>query len=779
MQIQQILLFRIRKAMQGIHVPDAFSRSPVILMTLAVAVILALFSLVTPQASAAQTQPLIGNHPTVNAAKLSAPADRERPLNLHISFAPQNPAGLAKMLADLQNPASPRYHRWLSPAQFDAQFGRTADEVAAARGWLSRLGWRAIESSPRGLTIVGTVAKAESAFAVAMVASTDGELYANAGDPQIPTQFANIIGSIEGLDNIHHSLALAIHPHSSRAMRAVLKQRGAPFHPGVQSHTGETVTLMPASVVDYSGGAGVAFGPSDLWTFYDENSLLNAGTDGGAGDCIALIEDTDYLSSAVTLFDTNFALPAANVTRVQADGSSPGRTGDEIEALLDIEWAHAVAPGAPIDVYVGNSATATIDPLVDALKKAVTDNQCGAISVSYGFCGTPNSFFTGTLDPILAQAAAQGQSVFISSGDDGAAGIVLNSAGTACVVGNSRSVSELSADPNVIAVGGTKFTPSYDGSHADVGSTAESVWNDSTGASGGGASAIFAKPSWQTSRTPADAKRDVPDVALGSSPISPGFYWGDDNSGSAALNCCIGGTSIAAPMWAGLAKVVAQGMGSRLGNMNPRIYSLGALHDEAVSGLRDVTAGNNSFNGVTGFTAVTGYDQATGWGSVDMAAFASGYPVATPSPTPMPSPTPTPIPTPATTPTPGPTATPAPTPTPVPTPIAEPAIFTPKTILFGRRKVGTTSAPKMVVIANPLRNKSPLIISSLGLLGSNYLVDSGTTTCTGGASLSPGKHCRVGLRFAPTVTGHLSATLTVADTSMNSPHLVALHGTGR
>ena len=108
----------------------------------------------------------------------------------------------------------------------------------------------------------------------------------------------------------------------------------------------------------------------------------------------------------------------------------------------------------------------------------------------------------------------------------------------------------------------------------------------------------------------------------------------------------------------------------------------------------------------------------------------------------------------------------------------EPASFTPKTLLFGRHRVGSTSAPKMVVIANPLRNKSPLIIGTLGLAHGNYVIDPGTTSCIDGASLLPGHHCRVGLRFAPGVTGHLSATLTVSDTSTNSPHLVALHGTG-
>lgn len=84
----------------------------------------------------------------------------------------------------------------------------------------------------------------------------------------------------------------------------------------------------------------------------------------------------------------------------------------------------------------------------------------------------------------------------------------------------------------------------------------------------------------------------------------------------------------------------------------------------------------------------------------------------------------------------------------------------------------------MVVIANPLRNKSSLIIGSLSLIGGNFVIDLGTTTCTGGAGLPPGKHCRVGLRFAPGLAGHLSATLSVSDTSSNSPHLVALHGMG-
>ncbi len=719
-----------------------------------------------------------------------AEADPARPLNIHISFVPRNRAALVKLLDDLQNPASPRYHGWLSPAQYDVKFGRTPGEVAAVRQWLTAQGFRVVDSSPRGLTSTAAVAQAESAFATHLIASSDGSLYANASDPRIPARFANIIGSIEGLDNTRHSLAWALRPPS--AARDATATPHLPPGPAVVRRPLQRLAQNPprpalipaAAVADYSGGLGIAFGPADLWTFYDQSSLLDAGTD-GTGGCIAIVEDTDYYSLSVTLFSTNFGLPAAAVTRVLADGTNPGRNGDEIEALLDIEWAHAAAPGAAIRVYIGNSAKAKIDPLVDALQQAVTDNACGAISISYGYCGGSSSFYTSTLDQIFAQAAAQGQSVFISSGDQGAADIVLNAAGTACVAGKTRHVSEVAANPNVIGVGGTQFHPTYDASHNDVGNVAESVWNDSIGAGGGGASAYFSKPAWQVSHTPADSKRDVPDIALGSSPLSPGFYWGDDigGGGTAAMNCCIGGTSIAAPIWAGFASIIAQSGGARLGNMNPRIYALGALNDPAVSGLRDVTSGNNDFNGVTGFPAVAGYDQSTGWGSADLAAFAAAYPVSTPSPTPTPTPTATPTPTPAPTPTPTatptPTPIPTPTPTPTPSPAAGPAHFRPRRILFGGHKVGSASRVRMVTIINPRRSKSSLVIGGFTLSNGNFTIDPASTTCTSGAVLPSGARCRVGVRFTPGVQGRLLATLSISDSAINSPHLVGLHGRGR
>jgi len=645
------------------------------------AALLALATILTAQVAAAQTNvALHGNH-TAEAANLFARAAADRPLTVHVAFALRNQAALAKLLSDLNDPASPQYHHWLTPAEFEARFGRTQAEVAAVREWLVKQGFQVINESPRGITSTGTVANAEGAFATTIAASSDGAVYGNSSDPQIPAQFADVFGSIEGLDNTRHSQALAARPpHGGRVPAQVASNpaAGAALLPalGGMSVWPASIELAAATVPEYNGGLGTAFGPSDLWTFYDETPLLNAGTNGGSGDCLAVVEDSDYIDSAVTLFDSTFALTPASVTRVFADGSSPGINGDEIEVLLDIEWAHAVAPGAPISVYIGN--------LTDAINRAVTDNQCGAISVSYGFCGGSSSFYTGLLDPIFAQAAAQGQSVFISSGDQGAAGIVVNAAGTRCVVGTSLNVSEMAADPNVIAVGGSEFTPVYN-SGSDSGSVPESVWDDASGAGGGGKSNDFAKPSYQASVTPNDGGRDVPDVSYGASPYSPGFYLGDDSNGTAIMVCCIGGTSIAAPMWAGLSKLIAQTSGGRLGNMNPRIYQLGALNNSSQSGLRDVTSGNNSYNGVTGFSAASGYDQATGWGTADMATLVAAYtgaspiPTATPTaaatrtPTPTPTRTPTPTPTRTRTPTPTPTRTRTPTPKPTPTLTSTPA----------------------------------------------------------------------------------------------------------
>ena len=655
-----------------------------------------LFAL-SPRPAGAQTVTLAHGHSDA-ATALTGRMDAYQPLTINIDFALRNPTKLQALLTAQQKSSSPKFHKWLTPAQFDSRFGRTKSEVNAFSQWLTAQGFQVTAASSRSITAVAPAATVETAFHTTIAASPDASVFGNLTDPEFPDRFTGLIGAIAGLDNTRRSTPLY---HKTTAPSFPL---AAPA-PALAAAIALDGMTGGGWSPDYAGTSGTAFGPTDFYNFYDETPLLNLGTNGSGSDCIAFIEDSDYLASAVTLFDTTFGLSVPTITKVLPDTSSPGINGDEVEVLLDIEWGHAVAPGAPIRVYIGNGANA----LPDAIKRAVTDNACSSISVSYAFCGSSSSFFTGTLDPMFAQAATQGQSVFISTGDQGSAGIILK--GNACAVGTTQNVSEMSADPNVTAVGGTQFVPTF-ASGIDTGSVAESVWNDPAGATGGGKSGVFSKPSFQTASTPADAKRDVPDVAYGASPYYPGYYYVYDNNGTAKLTCCIGGTSIAAPMWAGLVRLLDQTTG-RVGNIDARVYQMGP--SGSTNGFRDVTSGTNGYNSVAGYTAGSGYDQSTGWGSADATKFVNAFPTSGASPTPTPTPTATPTPKPTATPTPitTPTGTPAPTATPTrsptPTPAATPTPGTkpssptiaPTSLNFGGLRRGTTSQVRPVTVTNP------------------------------------------------------------------------------
>ncbi len=156
----------------------------------------------TPRARA-QSVALSGNYSPA-AAGLSARASAQQSLRLHIFFQLRNREDLSQLLSDQQNPSSPRYHRWLTPEQFDSRFGRTPAEVRAVSKWLSARGLRVLSASNRKIDFSATVAQTEAAFATTIAASADGASYGNVSEPQIPEQFVDVIGSIEGLDNLRH-----------------------------------------------------------------------------------------------------------------------------------------------------------------------------------------------------------------------------------------------------------------------------------------------------------------------------------------------------------------------------------------------------------------------------------------------------------------------------------------------------------------------------------------------------------------------------------------------
>lgn len=164
------------------------------------------------------------------------------------------------------------------------------------------------------------------------------------------------------------------------------------------------------------------------------------------------------------------------------------------------------------------------------------------------------------------------------------------------------------------------FDPQYDGDGNNVGNVEESVWNNGypQGAGSGGKSPIFKKPEYQKGLTPKDNGRDVPDISFGASEIDPGFYIGF----SKTMECCVGGTSIGAPSWAGISMLIQQ-LDGRQGLINPELYQLGPQGLDA--GIRDVTTGNNNYHGVKGYPAVPGYDLASGWGTPDIADFVTAF----------------------------------------------------------------------------------------------------------------------------------------------------------
>jgi hypothetical protein len=573
----------------------------------------------------AQNVPLTGTAPAAVASlPLGAPLDPARQLTIEVVLALRNHAARAHLYAAQHDPSSQQYTHWLTVEQFHTQFGPRAGDAAAVADWLAGEGFQLVESNApaRYVRVRGTVAQIEHAFRTTLV-SVGASHFTSTTEAQIPARFEGVIGAILGLDNLH-------------GRRGHLTRR-APRNDAVALAPPRLWPSLAAGLAGPAGAAQVqvrlggdrAFGPNDVATFYNVAPAYRAGIT-GAGDCIAVVGNSDYLPSAVELFNATFGLPGAAIRTVLVNGTNPGRNGDETEALLDLEWTHATAPGAELDLYLADENAAVYGPVYDALRAAVTANRCSVISISFSVCSSDPAWQANNFAPLFAQAAMQGQSVIVASGDQGAAGLVYSPATHACVLGSQGTTEEPAQDPNVTAVGGSSFDPAYDASGNDTSTVSDTLrvaWNDSQTvpgranpkASGGGASAIFAKPAYQEGRTPHDGARDVPDIALLADSRAPGVFVADDanQSGTPAIACCFGGTSVAAPLFAGFTKLIQQRMRTRLGNLNPTLYAL-ASSDGARNGFRDITDGTNALNGVDGFPAGPNYDQSTGWGEVDV-----------------------------------------------------------------------------------------------------------------------------------------------------------------
>ncbi len=469
-----------------------------------------------------------------------------------------------------------------------------------------------ITAGRRSIVFSGTAAQVESAFHTRIHAYKIGDElhHANATDPAIPVALAQVVGGVVSLHDF----------------------RSEPTH---------SAARIPAP--DFTSGGSHYLAPADFATIYDLAPLYQASLN-GSGQSVAIVARSNINLSDVRQFRTFFGLPA-NDPKIVINGTDPGiwNSGEETEADLDVEWSGAVAKNATIQFVVSKSTNSS-DGVDLSAQYIVNHNLAPVMSTSFGLCeaslgSSGNSF----LNSLWQQAAAQGITVFVSSGDNGAAGCDSSSASTAT---HGLGVNGLCSTPYSVCVGGTEFkdtsNPSLYWSPSNASGTQASalsyipevVWNESgpgqgLWAGGGGMSTIYAKPSWQTGTgVPADGKRDVPDVSLTSA--------GHDGYliVQAGGLYVVGGTSAASPSFAGIMALVVQHAAARQGNANTVFYPLAAKQRTGgASVFHDITSGNNSVPGQTGFNAAVVYDQATGLGSVDASVLVNHWGDATAVPT--------------------------------------------------------------------------------------------------------------------------------------------------
>ena len=579
-------------------------------------------------------------------------------LMLRFSRTPAQQAALDQLLIDQQNPSSPRYHQWLTPEQFGAQFGLSSDDLAKVSNWLTTQGFTVtgVARSSTFITFRGTVAQAQRAFHTSIHSlNLNGEQrFANTTDIALPPSIAGVVSAVSGLDNFR------------------LKTQA-------KVHTASPNVLNPQYTSSVSQQHFIA--PGDFNTIYNVTPLLTNSID-GSGYSIAIMGQVDLSTADVSAFrkasgltDYCFVTPTSNpcsgstlpIFATKVYGTDPGAatsststpsTGDLAEAQLDVEWAGAVAPKANI-IFVNSK-----NVLYTSMLNAIDDKLAPIISISYGLCEPATTISDlDSFNQYFQQANAEGITIVGPSGDSGATECDYNT--TTATQG--FAVGFPASSPFVTSMGGTMFnegaatgaTEYWNGSDstgANSGSATkyipETVWNESgsngLGAGGGGSSAFFSKPYWQvTPGVTNDYARDVPDVSLNSASGHDGYLFcvqGSCTNGyrnSSGNLSVVGGTSVAAPAFAGILALIEQkNQLSGIGNANPVLYALGST-PSFNDVFHDIDDGNNSSpceigtpdcpnGGSIGYSAVSGYDKATGWGSIDASNLATKWMAAVP-----------------------------------------------------------------------------------------------------------------------------------------------------
>ena len=490
-------------------------------------------------------------------------------------------------------PGAPSYRQWLTPVEFGKRFGASQEDIAAITQWLESNGLTVEQVSPAGNVIrfSGNMGAVSTAFQTEIHRyGAGGQMHiANVSEPSIPAALAPVVRGVTALNDFHPQ------PHVIRGGHATFKNEpGAVrpeltiYGPGNWGPEDYDVYFLPVA-----GDAAIIYDMPNAAM----NSAYNGTTWTGAGVTIGIASDSNLSASAIadvanyrSLFLNEplaTAITDAQLPKVVVDGNDPGVNSDELEALQDVEMAEAFAPQALTTLYT-SANTDLQSGLFLAIQRAVDDNAVAILNISFGNCeqnlGAATNAF---LNEIYEQAAAQGISITVSTGDSGSAGCDADTVGFGTAASAGLAVNGLASTPWNVAVGGTDFDVLFTASlstleqYIQVPSTTaamtgrppyfttslgyipEEPWNDSTNvftsyqnnapyrwgngpentlAGGGGISSAavcsvaisssgpcsgkisgYAKPAFQTSLTQADSVRDVPDVSFFS-----GSFMGDE-----------------------------------------------------------------------------------------------------------------------------------------------------------------------------------------------------------------------------------------------------------
>lgn len=559
-------------------------------------------------------------------------------MTLMLKRSPERQARFESFITQLTTPNSPYFHKWLTAQEIGDKFGPSKQDIAKVTQWLTSQGLHVDSLSKTGMRLhfSGNVASVQNAFHTQLHYYTvKGQKYfSNASPQQIPAALAPVVRGVASLNNFF--------PKAQMHEVGTVKKNSAGHWTRVANAPGFT---NPPGTVDPSTQYDVV--PADFNTVYNVTPLWNnPGTPiRGAGVTVAVLERSNVLPADIANFRTQFlpADAAGVVSYVQPNNlgtcTDPGTTGDESEAALDAEWIGAAAPDANITFASCADSSTDFGPFIAAENLLSVSPVPQVMSLSYGGCEVQQGTGEYQVYDLWSQAVAEGTTVFVSSGDAGAAGCDQNQSAASF----GLAVNGLASTPYNVAVGGTDFydigktanfwseTNQTDG-RSVLGYVPEQTWNDScassvlftlegtkghpgtadgeafcnttfgqnfldTAGGGGGASSYFYKPSWQAGvyGSAKENVRMIPDVSLFAANGLYGhalLYCNSDNGGTPCdytnpdnvVFSSAGGTSFAAPAMAGIQALVNQatslatgGLGTSrgLGNVNPALYLLG------------------------------------------------------------------------------------------------------------------------------------------------------------------------------------------------------------